>query len=297
MVLTMYCPTFSQDPLDNLDSKNEALLTLSKQQSRKLPPIPENYSLNSNTLFHLLAMEREPEQGDTIRSRTIRKKTNPRPLSNLIKLSNEDTPELKYINAIRYLRQNNDPALKNMEIPVDKNCMTASESLKFDNTKINSTNTTFRNENQSQSEPRLHQELLDLKKIPFGIHHSTNILIKSSEILAQTSLEVQPCSYTTVPVFKMLADILFQLDMSENLCNLEFYILTIENNSKIIIHNPTNKTCLINRNDTLFKISARTQATFVPIKNSNVEFSDMYLPNLSMPVDITLSDPKQHLYR
>ena len=80
MVLTMYCPTFSQDPLDNLDSKNEALLTLSKQQSRKLPPIPENYSLNSNTLFHLLAMEREPEQGDTIRSRTIRKKTNPRPL-------------------------------------------------------------------------------------------------------------------------------------------------------------------------------------------------------------------------
>lgn len=48
----------------------------------------------------------------------------------------------------------------------------------------------------------------------------------------------------------------------------------------------------ISTNEPLFKISARTQANFVPITNKNVELTDMYLLNLPIPIEIISSDPE-----
>ena len=79
--------------------------------------------------------------------------------------------------------------------------------------------------------------------------------------------------------------------MSSNHEQLKFYIQTINNTNKIILHNPTSEMYRINKNEPLFQISARTKAIFVSISNNNVEFSDMYLQNLTIPVDIESSDP------
>ena len=97
---------------------------LSKKQSKRIPPISESFSLDSETLYELLVTERNPEKGDILADRKIRKKAVPRPLSHLIKLSAADTPELKFVNAIRSLEQNNDPSIGNLNIPIDPNCMT-----------------------------------------------------------------------------------------------------------------------------------------------------------------------------
>lgn len=156
-------------------------MTLSKQQSRQIPPVPHNFSLDSKTLFKLFVTEREPEKGDKINNRKLKKRAAPRPLSHLIKLSTEDRLELKYINAIRSLQQNNDPALQNMEIPMDKNCMTNSESIKFENTKVNSMQAASQEENQLSSEPAKNTSLLELQENPFSIYNLSNVEIETPQ--------------------------------------------------------------------------------------------------------------------
>ena len=282
--------------------KHQALMTLSKKQSKKIPPISESFSLDSETLYELLVTERKPEKGDILADRKIRKKAVPRPLSHLIKLSAADTPELKFVNAIRSLEQNNDPSIGNLNIPIDPNCMTNSEKLKFEETKTNHLQT-------RQTEIQTDDFLMPLQSDPaydiftsinssmqqensFNIYYSTNIQVQNSNILASTNLTIFPGSFINIPVFRILADIPFNLEMASPHSEIEFYIQVTKNKLRIILHNPSKLPREILKNSPLFSITSRNIATFVPILNNNAEFSDMYLPNVSVPIDIEESNPE-----
>ena len=200
-------------------------------------------------------------------------------------MSNEDTPELKYINAIRSLKQNNDPALRHMEIPTNKNCMTSSENKKF--TEKNNQNTKITNTRLNIPEAMSQT----LTETPFSIYHSNFIKIQNSTVLSPIDIKFEPYKYTTIPTFTLIADLPFKLKLTQTLTDLEFIIQTKDTASKITIYNPSNSTIALTANDPLFDISARTRAIFVAIHNEQVEMTDMYLPNMPIPIENITSDP------
>ena len=171
-----------------------------------------------------------------------------------------------------------------MEIPTDKNCMTSSENKKFtekDNqTKITNTRLTV----PTTTSPSLTEK-------PFSIYHSSFIKIQNSTILSPIEVKFEPYKYTTIPTFTLIADLPFTLKLTQTLKDLEFIIQTKNTASKIIIYNPSNSTITINANEPLLDISARTRAIFVAIHNEQVEMTDMYLPNMPIPIEDIASDP------
>ena len=171
-----------------------------------------------------------------------------------------------------------------MEIPTDKNCMTSSENKKFteknNQTKITNTRLTIPT-TTSQT----------LTETPFSIYHSNFIKIQNSTVLSPIDVKFEPYKYTTIPTFTLIADLPFTLKLTQTLKDLEFIIQTKNTASKITIYNPSNSTITLNANEPLLDISARTRAIFVAIHNKQVEMTDMYLPNMPIPIEDITSDP------
>ena len=77
---------------------------ISKQWAKILPPIPENFSVNHETLFKFLTKSLTPETQD-IYDRTQRKLMEPKTLQSVFDLTKNHTPEEKYNNAISLLEK------------------------------------------------------------------------------------------------------------------------------------------------------------------------------------------------
>ena len=173
-----------------------------------------------------------------------------------------------------------------MEIPTDKNCITSSENKKFTdkNTKDIKITSTLLDITATRSQPTL-------TETQFSIYHSSFLKIKNSTVLSPIEVKFEPYRYTTFPNFTMIADLPFKLRLNQTLSKLEFIIQTTHTGSKITIYNPTNSTITLSADDPLFDITARTKATFVAIHNEQVEMTDMYLPNMPVPIEHIISDP------
>ena len=109
--------------------------------------------------------------------------------------------------------------------------------------------------------------------------------------MATTNLTIFPDSFIQIPVYKLLADIPFNLEMASPNSEIEFYKQVTKNKLRIIQHNPSKLPHKILKNLPLFSITFRN-IMFVTILKNNAEFSDMYLPNVAVPIDIKESNPE-----
>ena len=89
---------------DNLNCNLTRDHPISKQWAKILPPIPENFSVNHETLFKFLTKSLTPETQD-IYDRTQRKLMEPKTLQSVFDLTKNYTPEEKYNNAISLLEK------------------------------------------------------------------------------------------------------------------------------------------------------------------------------------------------
>ena len=93
-------------------------LPLSKEQAKKLPELTDPFYLTSDALYEYLSCEEKPEPDDT-GDRTIKKVPVPRPLTNVVKLFKEITPEQKLYSAVRILKKSSAEASKKALKPID----------------------------------------------------------------------------------------------------------------------------------------------------------------------------------
>jgi hypothetical protein len=89
---------------DNLNCNLPSEHPISKQWAAVLPPIPEKFMVDHETIYKFLTHSLKPEKQD-LHNRTIRKLNEPKTIQNFFDLSKHYTPEEKFNSAIALLEQ------------------------------------------------------------------------------------------------------------------------------------------------------------------------------------------------
>jgi hypothetical protein len=89
---------------DNLNCNLPSEHPISKQWAAVLPPIPEKFVVDHETIYKFLTHSLKPEKQD-LHNRTIRTLNEPKTIQNFFNLSKDYTPEEKFNSAIALLEQ------------------------------------------------------------------------------------------------------------------------------------------------------------------------------------------------
>ena len=89
--------------------------SISKQHAKNVPPIPDNYSMESDDLFEFFTAELRSEQND-MHSRKKKVSCVAKPIEEMFKSYENITPEQRVANAIRLIEQFNDRSISQNDL-------------------------------------------------------------------------------------------------------------------------------------------------------------------------------------